>query len=209
MQRSLITIVALLIVNAYAYHTGPGDCTRPGGSMAANPADSSNGGFAIVGLPASYTGGQAITVTLTGTENDEGFIIYAESSNGNRYGSWTPASTKSAVVSFCDSMGDDGNSIGHTENNYNAPSTSVSVGTWTAPATSVGDLTFKGVAVHNINEWYFLSEYVVTGSGTPPATTSTSGSSSTGAPSGVSTISVSFALIAALFSALAFYLNKK
>jgi len=126
--------------------------------MATNPFDQTNGGYFLDGVPSSYTPGSNYQISLNSTSaiTFKGGIVYAVNATGYRGGSWTPASTLTQISNLgC--TGDPSNSITHTSLLPPSPLTSVFLGTWTAPAASVGTVAFQGVCVRVETTWFYLT----------------------------------------------------
>eukprot|EP01114_Cavostelium_apophysatum_P003286 TRINITY_DN130_c0_g1_i1.p1 TRINITY_DN130_c0_g1~~TRINITY_DN130_c0_g1_i1.p1 ORF type:complete len:200 (+),score=27.47 TRINITY_DN130_c0_g1_i1:137-736(+) len=191
-----LLIVLLLGVVTFGYPDAPGSCTLPSGEMGTSPADSSNGGYTVDGLPTEYAVGETYSLTLRGATNQfKGFILHAEDANGDRVGIWrkNTGDTRAANVLLGCNGGSDA-TLGHTQDLSDAPTDTLVI-SWTAPENGVGAVTFSGVAVRSTTTWYILTDQEVDGPGAPPVST-TEPSDPSGAPF------TTFAALVAFFAVL-------
>jgi len=169
---------------------------HPRSPMASSPFDLNNGGYFLYGVPSSYTPGANYDITLNSTSaiTFKGGIVYALNETGYRGGSWTPSASGLTQVSNLGCTGDPGNSITHTSLLSSTPLTSVFLGTWTAPAASVGAVIFQGVCVRVETTWFYLTPINVTLTPVPTTALSTaavtSGSLTTAQQNIVTTASI-------------------
>jgi len=161
--------LCFLPVIIFGYGAGAADCIHPRSPMPITPADATNGGYELNGVPPSYVAGMSYQITMnTTTANTfKGGIVYAMDDTGYRCGTWTPngvltQTTEMSSAGAC-TPGDPGNSVTHTQTLANTPVNSVLLGTWTAPTPARGDLMFQGVCVQQYSTWYFLTPITSTG----------------------------------------------
>lgn len=118
-------------------------------------ANNGNGNYQMsLGSATQYTaGGNAITLTITNSfgTSYEGLLLYAETANSNRVGGFGFDANKYQILTGCG--GDTNATISHRNPN------AVQSGTfqWRPPATDVGAVNFRAVAVISANIWYVLN----------------------------------------------------
>jgi len=159
----VLLLIGIIFYNVESYSSGPGACIQPAPSMPTTPVDGTNGGYTVLGLPTAYVPNAVYSINITGGSNTfKGFILYAEGTGSSRFGTWTPAAggrTQNPPTLGC--SGGLTATIGHTSTLAGTPQSNLNIGTWTAPSSDVGDLTFKGVCVQVKMSWWFFTPVTI------------------------------------------------
>lgn len=143
-----------------------GNCT---GCHYTFPLNSGAGKVEITGLPASYVLGQSYQVTVTlshPTARAWGFELTALDPNGtsSTVGSLIPTNTTTTLLRESNASGQQRAYLSHSEAGIAAgkPNSNSWSFTWTAPATSVGDVTFYAVGNAANNQVSPEDDYIYT-----------------------------------------------
>jgi hypothetical protein len=162
-KLSLLTLLAAIIavdifstsgVSAFSGGPPPSYTGAPGESTCVSchssfPLNSGGGSFTITGLPANYSPGQEITITVALTQSNRelyGFQLTALDDAGRRAGTFVLTLADTSRMQTVNGVVG-GNSRSYIEHTHNGTSPSgPNEGRWTfrwrAPATSVGRVTF-------------------------------------------------------------------
>ncbi|CAG8743269.1 603_t:CDS:1 [Dentiscutata erythropus] len=179
------TLLFLLVITipfyVSAHSTGAATCDvnqmATSGHGQSQASDFSTfGGYAIT----TAKSGQQIAISITGTTNVEGVLLYTQDSSG-RTGTFTiPTGYQSKS---CGGSGT--NTLTHTSSaSKNMPIKFM----WTPPSSTSGNITVSGIVVRNYNNWYKLQDVsfnpTVGTSTVSNVTSPDTGSSSSGSVSG-------------------------
>ena len=151
--QSLLVAAVFFALTAFAYSSGPGSCSYPGGPMAGGTR-SGTGGFTVTTSSPTYVPGQALSVTVANSNNllFKGFLVQAVQgspgiTNTNQIGAF---SGLGAGMLFANGCSGSNAAVGHS-----SPTGKQTVSlTWTPPLSATGPITFHLVAVVSIGEWY-------------------------------------------------------
>jgi len=151
---SMALLLLIQALPASGYSSVPGSCAATNFYPVHGNAQAGNGGFTLSTSSPTYTPGQLISITLSGTQSFKGLLLYVFDSVGNRRGTFQiPANYQS--MDGCG--GDASSTIGHASSlNKSVPV----VFNWTAP-TSTDPLTVVAVMMINASVFYVANPITV------------------------------------------------
>lgn len=149
-MRLAIAMLLCAPLSASAFSSGSTDCNVPQHGF---QPSAGNGGYAL-SLPASYQGGQAVTVTLTGATAFKGLLLFGGNGNGARVGNWQfPAGFRGVL----NCSGSDTNTLTHADATTKAAPIAF---TWTAPPAGAGAVTFDATVMVNFSTFFIIQATV-------------------------------------------------
>jgi hypothetical protein len=158
-RGSLIGLASLALVQilhplpANGYSSVPGTCDFGAILAVHGSAQPGTGGFSLASSSPTYSAGQAISITLSGTQSFKGLLLYVFDSTGTHRGAFTIPSGYQAMA--C--PGDPSSTVGHSSATAKAVPVSFA---WTAP-TSTDPLTVAAAVMVNFSVWYVANPIVI------------------------------------------------
>jgi hypothetical protein len=150
---------------AHGFSSGSGTCVAS--AAAASPMgipQAGNGGYVLMlaagaGIPnGRYVPGATATLELSGVTQFKGLLLYAEDAQGNRVGGFGSFNLLNfRLIATCGGATD--STLTHSSSLLKTlPQTFM----WRAPATDVGPVTFRAIALRGFNDYYVIESGAIT-----------------------------------------------